>query len=86
MSAAVLLSGALAGTDSGTIREPVNGTLVSPGQPIPFHYVSMGEYSVTSYNFSVWLYTSDPRQGLFTGEATGVSVGTWSYSSSSKHL
>lgn len=78
-SLAIALPGVLA---RGHIRTPEEGTKVAPGSWVPFYYESMGEYSVTSYNFTVWLYTSDPREGLFTGEATGVSVGTWSYSSS----
>jgi hypothetical protein len=86
--AAMLLAGALAQdeSDRGTIRFPENGTAVSPGQWIPFYYASMGEYSVTSYNFTVWLYTSNPREALFTGGATGISMGTWSYSSSSMYF
>ena len=67
----------------GTIGVPANGTAVFPGQWIPFTYVSMAEYSVTSYNLSIWLYTSDPRLGLFNGSTTGVFLGTWSFSSSS---
>lgn len=67
----------------GTIDSPANGTRVSPDEWVDFRYYSMAEYSYTSYNFSVWLFTSDPREGLFTGQATGVSLGKYSYSSSS---
>lgn len=87
LSIAVSLSAVFAQAENGrgTIRFPENGTKVSPGQWVPFYYASMGEYGVTSYNFTVWLYTSDPREGLFTGEANGISIGTWSYSSSSRY-
>jgi hypothetical protein len=77
-----LLMSVNAQSTPGTIVAPANGTAVMPGQMVPFTYVSMAEYSVTSYNLSIWLYTSDPRVGLFNGTTTGVFLGTWSYSSS----
>ncbi|KAG8760328.1 hypothetical protein FRC14_003340 [Serendipita sp. 396] len=71
------------GTTRGTIVSPQNGTHVKPDSWIDFVYNSMGEYSVTSYNISIWLWCSDPTLGLFTNHATGVSIGRFSLSSSS---
>ncbi len=31
-----------------------------PGQSFAFHYDGMAEYSVSGYNYSVWLFTSLP--------------------------
>jgi hypothetical protein len=85
LAAASLLASAVT-AQRGTIEQPANGTHVSPNSWVPFFYHSMAEYSYTTYNFSVWLFTSDPKEGLFTSTATGVSLGKWSYSSSSMNF
>ena len=43
------------------IIEPANGTRIEPGASFPFKYQSMGDYGVTSYNFTVWLFTQPPE-------------------------
>ncbi|PVF94651.1 hypothetical protein CPB86DRAFT_712777 [Serendipita vermifera] len=81
-AASLLASGVVGLAERGNIDQPANGTHVAPGSWVPFYYRTMAEYSWTSYNFSVWLFTSDPKEALFTGGSTGISLGKWSYSSS----
>ncbi|KAK0503983.1 hypothetical protein EDD18DRAFT_1305771 [Armillaria luteobubalina] len=45
---------------SGSITKPAKGTSIMPGQSFAFHYDGMAEYSVSGYNYSVWLFTSLP--------------------------
>lgn len=45
----------------GTIVSPASGTVIMPGQPFNFVYQSRADYSVTSFNYTVWLFTSLPN-------------------------
>ncbi|KAK7469345.1 hypothetical protein VKT23_003825 [Stygiomarasmius scandens] len=45
---------------SGTIVLPAEGTVINPGQAFDFSYDARGDYGVTSYNYTVFLFTSDP--------------------------
>ncbi|THV03896.1 hypothetical protein K435DRAFT_791468 [Dendrothele bispora CBS 962.96] len=45
---------------SGTIVLPTEGTVINPGQAFDFSYDARGDYGVTSYNYTVFLFTSTP--------------------------
>ncbi|KAJ7025343.1 hypothetical protein C8F04DRAFT_136651 [Mycena alexandri] len=45
---------------SGTIIEPADGTSIAPGETFAFSYDSMADFGVSSYNYTVWLFTSVP--------------------------
>jgi hypothetical protein len=44
----------------GTILSPTNGTVLAPGQAFPFSYDIRADYCTSSFNYTVWLFTSDP--------------------------
>lgn len=46
--------------DPGTIERPASGTVIKPGGVFDFQYWIRGDYSVSSYAFSVWLMTEKP--------------------------
>ena len=43
---------------------PANGTVIAPNGTFPFVYHSISDYGTSSYNFTVWLFTSPPRYGI----------------------
>ncbi|KAJ4482018.1 hypothetical protein J3R30DRAFT_3286787 [Lentinula aciculospora] len=43
------------------IISPANGTRVAPGAPFAFKYQSTADYAVSSYNYTVVLYTEQPK-------------------------
>ncbi|KAK0201873.1 hypothetical protein DFS33DRAFT_1028907 [Desarmillaria ectypa] len=45
----------------GEITYPINGTVIMPGKAFDFKYDGMADYSVSGYNYSVWLFTSLPQ-------------------------
>ncbi|KAJ7175963.1 hypothetical protein C8R46DRAFT_75626 [Mycena filopes] len=45
---------------SGTIIAPADGTVIAPGESFAFSYDSMADFGISSYNYSVWLFTSVP--------------------------
>ncbi|KAF4617698.1 hypothetical protein D9613_005810 [Agrocybe pediades] len=59
-----------------TIVSPANGTAIGPGQPFNFSYQSIADYGTSSFNYTVWLFTSPPR-GFFPVDnyATGFYFG-----------
>ncbi len=46
---------------NGEITYPTNGTTIMPGESFDFKYDGMADYSVSGYNYSVWLFTSLPQ-------------------------
>ncbi|KAF7365104.1 26S proteasome subunit P45 [Mycena venus] len=42
------------------IVKPADGTHISPGQAFDFSYQSIADYGVSSYNYSVYLFTTPP--------------------------
>jgi len=42
------------------IVQPTSGTAVQPGAPFDFEYNGMADYSVSSYNYTVFLFTEAP--------------------------
>ncbi|KJA23994.1 hypothetical protein HYPSUDRAFT_136780 [Hypholoma sublateritium FD-334 SS-4] len=51
----------LAFSSTPTINEPANGTTINPGADFDFSYQSIADYETSSYNYTVWLYTSPPQ-------------------------
>jgi hypothetical protein len=47
-------------TVAGSIIQPANGTTIKPGQSFNFQYQPMSDYGVSSYNFTVYLFTQLP--------------------------
>ncbi|TFK35237.1 hypothetical protein BDQ12DRAFT_668732 [Crucibulum laeve] len=48
----------LAATPS--IVYPAPGSVIMPGASFDFKYQSIADYGISSYNFTVWLYTTPP--------------------------
>ncbi|KAK7469334.1 hypothetical protein VKT23_003815 [Stygiomarasmius scandens] len=58
------------------IQEPVNGTKIAPGSSFKFKYQSIADYATSSYQFTVMLFTTPPKE--FTNSldfASGYSFG-----------
>ncbi|KAF9533219.1 hypothetical protein CPB83DRAFT_890333 [Crepidotus variabilis] len=47
---------------------PANGTSINPGQTFDFQYQSIADNGVSSYNYTVWLFTSPPTTAFATLE------------------
>jgi hypothetical protein len=47
-------------TGPGIIAAPANGTVIAPGASFDFHYTTRADYGISSYNYTVWLFTSLP--------------------------
>lgn len=45
----------------GSITSPAHGTVVMPGQPFDFVYETRADYSCSSFNYTVLLFTSLPK-------------------------
>ncbi|KAJ7288230.1 hypothetical protein C8J57DRAFT_1279478 [Mycena rebaudengoi] len=43
------------------ITHPAKGSIIAPDAFFEFKYRSMADYGTSSYNFTVWLFTSPPR-------------------------
>ncbi|KAJ3752128.1 hypothetical protein EV360DRAFT_9553, partial [Lentinula raphanica] len=60
------------------IMSPANGTRIAPGQLFRFEYQSIAEYSVSSYNYTVILFTELPKNFVCsTNFATGHTFGVF---------
>lgn len=57
-----LVSVASAYYPQGTIQSPVNGTSIAPGQSFDFLYEIRSDYCTSSFNYTVWMFTSDPKK------------------------
>ncbi|KAJ7459947.1 hypothetical protein FB451DRAFT_1045626 [Mycena latifolia] len=44
-----------------TIVSPAKGSVIAPNGTFPFQYHSISDYGTSSYNFTIWLFTSAPR-------------------------
>ncbi|KAF8158406.1 hypothetical protein B0H34DRAFT_656242 [Crassisporium funariophilum] len=42
------------------IEVPSNGTIIKPGAAFDFQYQSIADYGTSSFNYTVWLFTSPP--------------------------
>lgn len=47
-------------TTAGTIISPARNTVIAPGQSFRFEYDARGDYGVSSFNYTVFLYTTMP--------------------------
>jgi hypothetical protein len=45
---------------SGSIDSPNSGGIIMPGQAFDFSYNSMADKGISSYNFTVWVFTNRP--------------------------
>ncbi|TDL22591.1 hypothetical protein BD410DRAFT_722675 [Rickenella mellea] len=71
------MSCVLSVTAYGTINAPANGTAIAPGASFDFSYSVHADYCVSSYNFTVWLFTT-PVKNILAGTATGYLFGRFS--------
>ncbi|KAJ7069686.1 hypothetical protein C8F01DRAFT_523324 [Mycena amicta] len=58
--ATIALAASTRQTTKGSIVAPAEGTNIAPGQAFDFAYSTMADYGVSSYNYTVWLFTSMP--------------------------
>ncbi|KAK7056905.1 hypothetical protein VNI00_002623 [Paramarasmius palmivorus] len=60
--------------NSGVIVKPESGAVIAPGQAFDFQYDTKADYGISSYNFTVFLLTSQPNmqnQDFGTGHFFG---------------
>jgi hypothetical protein len=69
-SALALVLPAMQVSAAGAISSPANGTAIAPGQAFAFGYDIHADYCISSFNYTVWLFTSDPAK--FSLTAGGV--------------
>ena len=73
---AVLGSAASVFSAKPSIQAPANGTVIKPGASFDFSYQSIADYGVSSYNYTVWLFTSPPTSvAQLANFATGYYFG-----------
>ncbi|KIY71209.1 hypothetical protein CYLTODRAFT_419061 [Cylindrobasidium torrendii FP15055 ss-10] len=60
-SALILSTAVVAQTSQGSITQPESNTIIAPGESFPFAYDSVADYSISSYNFSVFLFSKPPK-------------------------
>ncbi|KAH7921322.1 hypothetical protein BV22DRAFT_1072503 [Leucogyrophana mollusca] len=58
-------------TGAGTITSPAIGTAIAPGAAFDFSYNTRADYGISSYNFTVWLWTGMPTAMSSQQFATG---------------
>ncbi|KAF8914885.1 hypothetical protein CPB85DRAFT_1433366 [Mucidula mucida] len=58
--ALLLCSSAAFAQYAGSIIQPASNTVIAPGESFPFQYDIVADYSVSSYNFNVYLFTEPP--------------------------
>ncbi|KAG7450019.1 uncharacterized protein BT62DRAFT_928805 [Guyanagaster necrorhizus] len=46
--------------NGGVITTPTNGTVIMPGESFAFSYDPMADYSISTYNYTVFLFTKLP--------------------------
>lgn len=64
----------------GAIVQPESYAVIAPGASFDFSYDGVGDYSVSSYNYSVYLFTEMPTSFLPSGEfANGYFFGRFDY-------
>jgi hypothetical protein len=73
LAALLLPATTLAYAPQGTILSPANGTVVAPGAPFAFSYDIRSDYCTSSFNYTVWLFTSNPaRFGMGADNVIGT--------------
>jgi hypothetical protein len=69
----LLVPSSLAYSTQSGIISPVNGTALKPGQSFDFLYDLHADYCMSSFNYTVWMFTSDPRKfGMGSDDAIGT--------------
>ncbi|KAH7912536.1 hypothetical protein BJ138DRAFT_776434 [Hygrophoropsis aurantiaca] len=61
----------------GTISSPPDGSAIAPGANFDFSYNTRADYGISSYNYTVWLWSSLPG-GVSQQFATGHYFGRFS--------
>ncbi|KAJ6559085.1 hypothetical protein DFH09DRAFT_518688 [Mycena vulgaris] len=57
----LILAISVASAATPTIVLPAKGSVIAPNATFPFSYHSISDYGTSSYNYTVWLFTSPPR-------------------------
>ncbi|KAK0448904.1 uncharacterized protein EV420DRAFT_1566089 [Desarmillaria tabescens] len=71
---------ALVSADGGVITAPANGTVIMPGESFAFSYDAMADYSVSTYNYTVFLFTKLPSSLFSSTEwSSGHYFGRFDY-------
>ncbi|TRM67202.1 hypothetical protein BD626DRAFT_566231 [Schizophyllum amplum] len=60
-------------TGGPAINSPAANSVIMPGQDFDFSYQNMGDYGRSSYNLTVWLFSSE--LGAFTSGSDTVATG-----------
>ncbi|KAF8993524.1 hypothetical protein BDQ17DRAFT_1368282 [Cyathus striatus] len=64
------------------ISQPAEGSIIQPGATFDFEYLSIGDYGVSAYNYTVWLFTKPPQNvQTMTDWASGYFFGRYAYPS-----
>lgn len=70
----------LVSADGGIITAPANGTVIMPGESFAFSYDPMADYGVSTYNYTVFLFTKLPSSLYSTTEwSSGHYFGRFDY-------
>ncbi|KAK0493198.1 hypothetical protein EDD18DRAFT_432399 [Armillaria luteobubalina] len=70
----------LVSADGGVITAPANGTVIMPGESLAFSYDPMADYGVSTYNYTVFLFTKLPSSLYSTTEwSSGHYFGRFDY-------
>ncbi|KAF9483391.1 hypothetical protein BDN70DRAFT_799913 [Pholiota conissans] len=68
----------LASSSTPSITSPSNGTSINPGDKFTFSYHSIADYGTSSYNYTVWLFTTPPSAFVpFKDYASGYYFGRY---------
>jgi hypothetical protein len=88
LCAAILTAATPTRRTDHAIVAPSEDSVIAPGQTFDFNYRSMGDYGISSYNITVWLFTSPPTSFAASENfATGHFFGRYAYSTyPSKHF
>lgn len=64
---------------SGIIVAPRDGAHIAPGASFKFQYDGRADYGISSFNYTVWIFTSLPEFGVSADTfATGYFFGRFS--------
>ncbi|KAK0212168.1 hypothetical protein DFS33DRAFT_1249554 [Desarmillaria ectypa] len=74
------LVAALVSANGGVITAPASGTIIMPGESFSFSYDAMADYSISTYNYTVLLFTKLPSSLFSTTEwSSGHYFGRFDY-------
>lgn len=74
--ASVMLAARATATGTPSVVQPAAGAHIQPGSNFDFQYNSLADYCASSYNLTVWLFTSKPTSSAPSRTwATGFYLG-----------